>query len=72
MTDLTEPDPWYGLPILGGLLLYANVEVALGKKILSGEATSKANVAVTLKDFFQSKFLSSLFFAQKRKASLVL
>ena len=56
VTDLTEPDPWYGLPILGGLLLYANVEVALGKKILSGEATSKANVAVTLKDFFQSKF----------------
>jgi hypothetical protein len=55
--DLTEPDPWYGLPILGGLLLYANVEVALGKKILSGEATSKANVAVTLKDFFQSKCL---------------
>ena len=60
VTDLTEPDPWYGLPILGGLLLYANVEVALGKKILSGEATSKANVAVTLKDFFQSKFLPLL------------
>lgn len=57
VTDLTEPDPWYGLPILGGLLLYANVEVALGKKILSGEATSKANVAVTLKDFFQSESL---------------
>lgn len=57
VTDLTEPDPWYGLPILGGLLLYANVEVALGKKILSGEATSKANVAVTLKDFFQSECL---------------
>ena len=57
VTDLTEPDPWYGLPILGGLLLYANVEVALGKRILSGEATSKANVAVMLKDFFQSEFL---------------
>ena len=67
VTDLTEPDPWYGLPILGGLLLYANVEVALGKKILSGEATSKANVAVTLKDFFQSKFLSSLFLNRKEK-----
>ena len=67
VTDLTEPDPWYGLPILGGLLLYANVEVALGKKILSGEATSKANVAVTLKDFFQSKFLSSLFLHRKEK-----
>ena len=57
VTDLTEPDPWYGLPILGGLLLYANVEIALGKRILSGEATSKANVAVTLKDFFQSECL---------------
>lgn len=53
--DLTEPDPWYGLPILGGLLLYMNVEVALGKQILSGEATSKANVAKALKDFFQSE-----------------
>eukprot|EP00562_Extubocellulus_spinifer_P010017 CAMPEP_0178501482 /NCGR_PEP_ID=MMETSP0696-20121128/16975_1 /TAXON_ID=265572 /ORGANISM="Extubocellulus spinifer, Strain CCMP396" /LENGTH=449 /DNA_ID=CAMNT_0020130437 /DNA_START=622 /DNA_END=1971 /DNA_ORIENTATION=- len=54
VTDLTEPDPWYGLPILGGFLLYMNVEVALGKQILSGEATSKANVAKALKDFFQS------------------
>lgn len=53
--DLTEPDPWYGLPILGGVLLYMNVEVALGKRILSGETTSKANVAKNLKDFFQSK-----------------
>uniref|UniRef100_A0A7S4J729 Membrane insertase YidC/Oxa/ALB C-terminal domain-containing protein n=2 Tax=Odontella aurita TaxID=265563 RepID=A0A7S4J729_9STRA len=54
VTDLTEPDPWYGLPILGGLLLYANVEIAMGKKTLSGETTSKSNLAIMLKDFFQS------------------
>jgi membrane protein insertase Oxa1/YidC/SpoIIIJ len=52
--DLTEPDAWYALPILGGLLLYYNVEVAIGKQALSGEATSKSNVALYLKDFFQS------------------
>ena len=27
ITDLTEPDPWYGLPIATGALLYMNVEV---------------------------------------------
>jgi membrane protein insertase Oxa1/YidC/SpoIIIJ len=53
--DLTEADPWFGLPILAGMLLYANVEVAVGSKSLSGEATSKSNIAVHLKDFFQSK-----------------
>ena len=53
--DLTEPDPWYGLPILAGILLYLNVEVAVGSKSLSGEATSKSNIAIYLKDFFQSK-----------------
>jgi len=52
--DLTEPDAWYCLPMLGGLLLYYNVEVAIGKKSLSGESTSKSNVAIYLKDFFQS------------------
>lgn len=52
--DLTEPDMWYTLPILGGVLLYYNVEVAVGKQALSGETTSKSNVAVYLKDFFQS------------------
>jgi hypothetical protein len=55
VTDLTEPDPWYGLPILAGILLYLNVEVAVGSKSLSGEATSKSNIAIYLKDFFQSK-----------------
>jgi len=52
--DLTEPDTWYCLPILGGLLLYYNVEVAIGKQSLSGETASKSNVALYLKDFFQS------------------
>jgi membrane protein insertase Oxa1/YidC/SpoIIIJ len=52
--DLTEPDAWYALPIIGGLLLYYNVEVAIGKQTLSGEAASKSNVALYLKDFFQS------------------
>ena len=32
ITDLTDPDPWFGLPILTRLLLYLNVEVAIGKK----------------------------------------
>jgi membrane protein insertase Oxa1/YidC/SpoIIIJ len=52
--DLTEPDVWYTLPIIGGLLLYYNVEVAIGKQALSGETASKSNVALYLKDFFQS------------------
>jgi membrane protein insertase Oxa1/YidC/SpoIIIJ len=52
--DLTEPDMWYTLPILGGVLLYYNVEVAIGKQALSGEMAAKSNVAGYLKDFFQS------------------
>ena len=55
MTDLSEPDPYYGLPVLGGLLLYLNVEVALGKHALSGEASSRANAARFMKDGFQSE-----------------
>ena len=54
VTDLTEPDPWYGLPILSGLFLYLNVEVAIGKSSLSGETASKSNLARYLKDGFQS------------------
>jgi hypothetical protein len=57
VTDLTEPDPWYGLPILCGLLLYLNVEIAVGKLSLSGETASKSNVAKYMKDGFQSKFV---------------
>ena len=52
--DLTEPDPWFGLPVLSGLMLYANVEVAMGQRNLVGKAASKANTAVLLKDIFQS------------------
>ena len=55
VTDLTEPDPWYGLPILAGMFLYLNVEVAVGKQSLSGETASKSNLARYLKDGFQSK-----------------
>ncbi len=32
ITDLTEPDPWYGLPIATGALLYLNVEVRGGRR----------------------------------------
>ena len=56
VTDLTEPDPWYGLSILCGLLLYLNVEIAVGKLSLSGETASKSNVAKYMKDGFQSKY----------------
>ena len=54
ITDLTEPDPWYGLPIFTGLLLYMNVEIAVGKQSLGGEVSAKSNMAVLLKDGFQS------------------
>ena len=54
VADLTEPDPWFGLPILSGLLLYLNVEVAVGKQALSGETASKSNLARYMKDGFQS------------------
>ncbi|KAL9179605.1 hypothetical protein ACHAXT_008895 [Thalassiosira profunda] len=54
ITDLTEPDPWYGLPIAAGALLYLNVETAVGKKALSGETSSKSNLAAILKDVFQT------------------
>jgi len=54
LTDLTEPDPWYGLPIFTGALLYFNVEMAVGKKSLSGETSSQSNIAKFLKDAFQT------------------
>lgn len=52
--DLTEPDPWFGLPVLCGALLYANVEVSLGRRSMAGESMEKADTAVLLKDMFQS------------------
>ncbi len=54
ISDLTEPDPWYGLPIFTGLLLYMNVEIAVGKQSLGGEASARSNMALLLKDGFQS------------------
>ena len=54
ITDLTEPDPWYALPIATGALLYLNVETAVGKKALSGETSSRSNVVKFIKDAFQT------------------
>jgi len=54
ITDLSEPDPFYALPIATGALLYLNVETAVGKKSLSGETSSQSNMAKLLKDAFQT------------------
>jgi len=53
-TNLTDPDPWFALPILSGVLLYGNVEYAIGKKNLSGEGVGQQKLTVMMKDFFQS------------------
>jgi membrane protein insertase Oxa1/YidC/SpoIIIJ len=52
--DLTEPDPWFGLPIICGVLLYANVEVSMGRRSMAGESMAKADTPVFTKDLFQS------------------
>ena len=52
--DMTEPDPWFGLPILAGVIMYANIEVAVGKRSLSGPAAAKSDTANVMKDVFQS------------------
>ncbi|CAJ1940076.1 unnamed protein product [Cylindrotheca closterium] len=52
--DLIDPDPWFGLPIAAGVMLYANVEVAVGKRSLSGPTASKSDFAGLLKDGFQT------------------
>jgi YidC/Oxa1 family membrane protein insertase len=52
--DLTIPDPWVGLPIMAGLIMYGNMEVAIGRHSLSGPASSKAHITILLKDIFQS------------------
>lgn len=54
ITDLTEPDPYYALPIATGALLYFNVETAVGKRALSGETSTQSRLALMMKDFFQS------------------
>jgi membrane protein insertase Oxa1/YidC/SpoIIIJ len=50
--DLTEHDPWFGLAVLTGMTMYWNVEVAVGRKSLTG--TGQSDTAVILKDVFQS------------------
>ena len=67
-TDLTQPDSYYTLPILSGVLLYVNVEFAVGKKSLAGEATSKSNIAIVLKDVFQSLSVFMPIFASTQPA----
>jgi membrane protein insertase Oxa1/YidC/SpoIIIJ len=54
ITDLTEADPFYGLPIAAGAMLYLNVEVAVGRRSLSGPTASKSDFASLLKDLFQT------------------
>ncbi len=54
LTDLTDPDPWFGLPIAAGAMLYFNVEVAIGRRSLTGPAASKSDFAGLLKDGFQT------------------
>jgi len=61
VTDLTDPDPWYGFPIISGMLLYLNVEMAIGQKSLSGKSASKSNLARILKDGFQSMCYKKVF-----------
>ena len=54
ITDLTDPDPWFFLPVAAGAMLYFNVEVAIGKRSLTGPATHKSDFAGLLKDGFQT------------------
>ncbi|KAL3903473.1 MAG: hypothetical protein SGILL_010429 [Bacillariaceae sp.] len=68
--DLTDPDPWYGLPIAAGAMLYINVEVAIGKKSLSGPAASQSDFARLLKDLFQTLAVFMPCFAAQSPAGL--
>lgn len=52
ISDLTLADPY--LPIVAGIMMYANVEVAVGKQSLAGDNAAKANSGVFMKDMFQS------------------
>jgi membrane protein insertase Oxa1/YidC/SpoIIIJ len=52
--DLTAPDPWFLLPVAAGAMLYINVEVAIGKRSLSGPTAAKSDFAGLLKDLFQT------------------
>jgi YidC/Oxa1 family membrane protein insertase len=52
--DLTEADPFYGLPIAAGAMLYLNVEIAIGRRALAGPTAGKSDFAGLLKDAFQT------------------
>lgn len=54
VSDLTDPDPWFGLPIAAGAMLYLNVEIAVGRRSLSGPTAAKSDFAGLLKDGFQT------------------
>ena len=54
--DLTEPDPWFGLPMVCGALLYVHMEVAMGSRrnhVLEHPSAHKANSILLIKDIFQ-------------------
>mmetsp|Transcript_21418 Transcript_21418/g.59569 ORF Transcript_21418/g.59569 Transcript_21418/m.59569 type:complete len:548 (-) Transcript_21418:760-2403(-) len=68
--DLTDPDPWFGLPIAAGAMLYFNVEVAIGKRSLSGPAASQSDFAGLLKDLFQTLAVFMPCFAAQSPAGL--
>ncbi|KAG7361491.1 60Kd inner membrane domain containing protein [Nitzschia inconspicua] len=70
VTDLTDPDPWYGLPIAAGAMLYINVEVAIGRKSLSGPTASQSDFARMLKDLFQTLAVFMPCFASQSPAGL--
>jgi hypothetical protein len=52
--DLIQPDPWYGLPIVTGIVFYLNMEVAFSRRSFSGEAVSKSQGGSLLKDIMQT------------------
>ena len=70
VTDLTDPDPWYGLPIAAGVMLYSNVEIAMGKRSLSGPTAAKSDFAGLLKDMFQTLAVFMPCFASQSPAGL--
>lgn len=68
--DLTEPDPFYILPMIAGIAMYANIETAIGKKTLAGDAAAKADMSYMLKDLFQSVAIFMPCFASHNPAGM--
>jgi len=58
------------LPIAAGAMLYFNVEVAIGKKSLSGPAASQSDFAGLLKDLFQTLAVFMPCYASQSPAGL--